>query len=111
MKIWGAESDLVITSPYLIPGPMGITAFEDLGQRKVKTVVLTNSLAATDEPLVHTGYARYRTRLLRIGRGPVRDQPRAHAPHQAAGHVRLLARPAARQDRHRRWAHACSSAR
>jgi len=67
MKIWGAESDLVITSPYLIPGPMGITAFEDLGQRKVKTVVLTNSLAATDEPLVHTGYARYRTRLLQSG--------------------------------------------
>ncbi len=67
MKIWGAESDLVITSPYLIPGPMGITAFQDLGQRKVKTVVLTNSLAATDEPLAHTGYSRYRVRLLESG--------------------------------------------
>jgi putative cardiolipin synthase len=29
--------------------------------------VLTNSLAATDEPLVHTGYARYRPRLLAAG--------------------------------------------
>ena len=67
MKIWAAESDLVITSPYLIPGPLGITAFEGLGQRKVKTTVLTNSLAATDEPLVHTGYSRYRTRLLASG--------------------------------------------
>ncbi|MGL6108895.1 MAG: phospholipase D family protein [Rubrivivax sp.] len=67
MKIWGAQSDLVLTSPYLIPGPLGITAFEALGQRKVKTVVLTNSLAATDEPLVHTGYARYRARLLESG--------------------------------------------
>jgi cardiolipin synthase C len=67
MTIWGAEHDLIITSPYLIPGPMGITAFEGLGQRKVKTVVLTNSLAATDEPLVHTGYARYRVRLLESG--------------------------------------------
>jgi putative cardiolipin synthase len=67
MKIWSAETDLVLTSPYLIPGPMGITAFEALGQRKVKTVVLTNTLAATDEPLVHTGYARYRTRLLEAG--------------------------------------------
>jgi putative cardiolipin synthase len=46
---------------------MGITAFEALGQRKVKTVVLTNSLAATDEPLVHTGYARYRRQLLASG--------------------------------------------
>ena len=67
MKIWAAESDLVLTSPYLIPGPLGITAFEGLGQRKVKTTVLTNSLAATDEPLVHTGYSRYRTRLLESG--------------------------------------------
>ena len=30
-------------------------------------VVLTNSLAATDEPLVHTGYSRYRTQLLESG--------------------------------------------
>ena len=67
MKIWSAERELVITSPYLIPGPLGITAFEALGQRKVQTVVLTNSLAATDEPLVHTGYARYRTQLLESG--------------------------------------------
>jgi putative cardiolipin synthase len=67
MTIWAAEQELVITSPYLIPGPTGITAFEDLGRRKVHTVVLTNSLAATDEPLVHTGYARYRTRLLASG--------------------------------------------
>ena len=59
--------ELVLTSPYLIPGPLGITAFEALGQRKVKTVVLTNSLAATDEPLVHTGYSRYRVRLLESG--------------------------------------------
>jgi cardiolipin synthase C len=67
MKIWSAERDLVLTSPYLIPGPMGIEAFEGLGQRKVKTVVVTNSLAATDEPLVHTGYSRYRVRLLESG--------------------------------------------
>ncbi len=67
MKIWSAESDLVLTSPYLIPGPMGITAFQGLGERKVKVVVLTNSLAATDEPLVHTGYSRYRMRLLESG--------------------------------------------
>ena len=67
MKIWAAERELVITSPYLIPGPMGITAFQALGERKVQTVVLTNSLAATDEPLVHTGYARYRTQLLQSG--------------------------------------------
>jgi putative cardiolipin synthase len=67
LKLWSAKSDLVITSPYLIPGPGGIETFEALGQRQVKMSVLTNSLAATDEPLVHTGYARYRERLLAAG--------------------------------------------
>lgn len=67
MEIWSARHDLVITSPYMIPGPMGIEAFEQLGARKVRTVVVTNSLAATDEPLVHTGYARYRPQLLAYG--------------------------------------------
>jgi putative cardiolipin synthase len=67
MRIWSAKDELVITSPYLVPGPMGIEAFEALGKRNVKTSVLTNSLAATDEPLVHTGYARYRPRLLAAG--------------------------------------------
>ena len=67
MKIWTAREEVVITSPYLIPGPLGISAFEALGQRRVKVTVLTNSLAATDEPLVHTGYARYRPQLLAAG--------------------------------------------
>ena len=67
MKIWTAREDVTITSPYLIPGPLGISAFEALGQRHVKVTVLTNSLAATDEPLVHTGYARYRPQLLAAG--------------------------------------------
>lgn len=44
-----------------------MAAFEDLTTRKVKLTLLTNSLAANDEPLVHTGYVRYRTRLLKSG--------------------------------------------
>jgi cardiolipin synthase C len=67
MTVWRAERELTITSPYLIPGDRGIEAFQALGRRQVKTTVLTNSLAATDEPLVHTGYARYRVRLLQAG--------------------------------------------
>lgn len=44
-----------------------MAAFEELASRKVKLTLLTNSLAANDEPLVHTGYVRYRTRLLKSG--------------------------------------------
>ena len=67
MKIWTAEREVTITSPYLIPGALGIAAFEALRQRQVQVTVLTNSLAATDEPLVHTGYSRYRPRLVDAG--------------------------------------------
>lgn len=67
MKIWTAKQEVTITSPYLIPGPLGIAAFEALGRREVKVTVLTNSLAATDEPLVHSGYVRYRPQLLAAG--------------------------------------------
>jgi putative cardiolipin synthase len=46
---------------------MGVQAFGDLRRRDVKVTILTNSLAANDEPVVHTGYARYRARLLKTG--------------------------------------------
>ena len=67
MQIWQAKSDLVLTSPYLIPGEMGLTSFRNLQRDKVKVTVVTNSLAATDEPLVHNGYSRYRPGLLDAG--------------------------------------------
>ena len=67
MKIWTADHEVTITSPYLIPGPLGIAAFEALGRKRVLVTVLTNSLAATDEPAVHTGYVRYRPQLIDAG--------------------------------------------
>lgn len=71
MKVWGlmmdAKTEVNLTSPYLVPGEKGMAAFDDLARRKVKLTLLTNSLAANDEPLVHTAYARYRERLLRSG--------------------------------------------
>ncbi|MBA3595577.1 MAG: phospholipase D family protein [Polaromonas sp.] len=71
MRVWGqllaAESEVLMTSPYLVPGEKGMAAFEELRQRGVALTLLTNSLAATDEPLVHTGYVRYRLRLLQAG--------------------------------------------
>jgi len=65
--VMASTSDVVISSPYFIPGPMGVRAFADLRKRNVKVTILTNSLAANDEPLVHTGYARYRVELLKTG--------------------------------------------
>ena len=63
----GVGNELVIISPYFVPGKRGATLLEDLAGRGVRVRVLTNSLAATDVAVVHAGYARYRRRLLRAG--------------------------------------------
>ncbi len=63
-----ARKDVVITSPYLIPGEAGIETFRNSIERwGVKYTLVTNSLAATDEPVVHTGYRRYRPEMLKLG--------------------------------------------
>jgi len=41
--------------------------FRELRAKGVKVTVLTNSLASTDEPVVHIGYAAHREELLHMG--------------------------------------------
>jgi phosphatidylserine/phosphatidylglycerophosphate/cardiolipin synthase-like enzyme len=62
-----AEREVIIISPYFVPGPEGVALMRDLVARGVHIRVLTNSLASTDSPLVHNGYARYRVALLKLG--------------------------------------------
>jgi putative cardiolipin synthase len=66
-RVRASRRTVVISSPYFVPGSLGVQAFRDLTGRGVKVAILTNSLASNDVPLVHTGYARYRTELLRNG--------------------------------------------
>ena len=65
--IGSARSRVVIISPYFIPGEIGMGVIKASGDKGVVTVVLTNSLGATDEPLVYAGYARYRQAMLEQG--------------------------------------------
>lgn len=62
-----AERDLVISSPYLVPGKVGMELLRELRSRNVHVVAMTNSLGSTDEPIVHIGYTRYRERMLELG--------------------------------------------
>jgi putative cardiolipin synthase len=62
-----ARREVVMTTPYFIPGERGLALMAEMRRRNVQVRVLTNSLAATDEPLVHTGYRRYRPQLLKMG--------------------------------------------
>jgi putative cardiolipin synthase len=63
----GARSEFVLVSPYFIPGARGLELLRAARQKGVTVRVLTNSLAATDEPLVAAAYGRYRVPLLQAG--------------------------------------------
>jgi phosphatidylserine/phosphatidylglycerophosphate/cardiolipin synthase-like enzyme len=62
-----AREELVVISPYFVPGEKGVALMRELTGRGVHVRILTNSLASTDSPLVHDGYARYRVALLKLG--------------------------------------------
>lgn len=61
------RNELLIVSPYFIPGDAGVAWLENLVKRGVQVTVLTNSLSATDVGAVHAGYSRYRMALLEGG--------------------------------------------
>ena len=81
----GARREVFLVSPYFIPSERGLAVLCGLTRRGVRVRVLTNSLASTDVPAVHAGYAQYRPKLLACGvelhelrrsaRGPGRLRP------------------------------------
>ena len=62
-----AQTDLLIVSPYFVPGAQMMQQFADIRNRGVRVRVLTNSLASNDAVAAHAGYARYRKALLGMG--------------------------------------------
>ena len=62
-----AKTDLLIVSPYFVPGERMMAQFAELRRRGIRVRVLTNSLASNDAPAAHVGYARYREALLAMG--------------------------------------------
>ena len=66
-ELAAAHSELLIASPYFIPGKVGMERLREVIDRKVRIRVVTNGIGATDEPLVHWRYARYRLNMLKMG--------------------------------------------
>jgi putative cardiolipin synthase len=62
-----ATQELLVISPYFVPGKDGVALFAKLVDQGVHIRILTNSLATTDSPLVHNGYSHYRVALLKLG--------------------------------------------
>ena len=85
----GAEHELLIVSPYFVPGKQGAASLSEASRRGVKVEVLTNSLDATDVVAVHVGYARYRKELLRSG-VELYEMKRSTADGAATKHVSVL---------------------
>jgi putative cardiolipin synthase len=65
--ITGATREVIIVSPYFVPGQPATDALCKLSQDGVRVRILTNSLASNDVSAVHAGYSKYRKPLLRCG--------------------------------------------
>jgi len=62
-----AREEVLVSSPYLVPNA---DVIEDIREGRLwglQITIITNSLASTDEPLVHAGYRRYRSEMLDLG--------------------------------------------
>ena len=95
-----AQSDVLVISPYFVPGKIGIAAMQRLAKRGIRMAVLTNSLGANDSPLVHIGYARYRRAMLKLGvhlyelsptRAQKRDRVGLFGSSRASLHAKVVA--------------------
>jgi putative cardiolipin synthase len=62
-----AREDLLIVSPYFVPGREGTERLVATASRGVRVRVVTNSLASTDVGAVHAGYKKSRRELLEGG--------------------------------------------
>ena len=61
------QSELIMVTPYLVPGKEGMQLFKDLRGRNVRVRILTNSLESSTVTLAQAGYMRYRIPLLEDG--------------------------------------------
>jgi len=61
------KSELLMVTPYLIPGQAGMQLFRDLRQRRVRVRILTSSLESSTVLLAQSGYMHYRIPLLESG--------------------------------------------
>ncbi len=62
-----AKSEVVIMTPYFVPQRRGLQWIRALRKRGVQISVLTNSFASNDHTIAHTGYQRYRRKVLKLG--------------------------------------------
>jgi putative cardiolipin synthase len=64
---FSAKTELLVSSPYFVPGKKASERLCTMAQSGTSVRILTNSHSATDVPIAHAGYSKYRARLLKGG--------------------------------------------
>ena len=62
-----AQEEIIIFTPYFIPGDDGVEFLEGILEKGVRVVLVTNSLATNNHTAVHSAYASYRKSVLLAG--------------------------------------------
>jgi len=62
-----ARNEIIIFTPYFIPGKAGIDILRNITAKGVHVVIVTNSLATNNHTAVHSAYSSYRKRILDAG--------------------------------------------
>jgi putative cardiolipin synthase len=62
-----ARSEVLMVSPYFVPGKDGVRWLKKMRDRGVTLKVITNSFVSNDMPVAQIGYMRYRRDLLQMG--------------------------------------------
>lgn len=65
--VYEAESEVVVITPYFIPGKDGVEFWRSITNKGVRVIVVTNSLASNNHTPVHAGYSIYRHDLIDAG--------------------------------------------
>jgi putative cardiolipin synthase len=89
-----ASKEIIIVTPYYVPRSGGAEFVEELLARGIRVIIVTNSLASTNHVAVHSGYSRYRKRLLKAGAefyevradSPTDENEWGHAPEMMTLH-------------------------
>jgi putative cardiolipin synthase len=62
-----AESEIIVVTPYFVPGKNGVAFWQGIASKGVQVIVLTNSLASNNHLAVHSAYAKYRRAIIEAG--------------------------------------------
>jgi putative cardiolipin synthase len=80
----GVHNELLVISPYFVPGRAGMDFIRQLRERGLRIRILTNSMGSSDVLKVYAFYSRYRKELLAMGVELYELRPDVvHRPHEA----------------------------